>query len=232
MKISAVVCTYNRAESLAKALRSAAALQMSAAVDWEVVVVDNNSRDNTREVVDGFCQKYPQRFRYAFESQQGLCYARNRAIKEAQGDVIAFMDDDVCVEPGWLQKLTVSLHDPKWAGAGGKILPLWPATPPNWLPRKGRWSLAPLVVFDEGEEPGELSEAPFGANMAFRKEMFQKYGGFRTDLDRVGGNLMSGGDTEFGLRLLTAGEKLRYEPAALLHHPVTPDRMQKKYFLR
>jgi GT2 family glycosyltransferase len=68
--------------------------------------------------------------------------------------------------------------------------------------------------------------------MAFRKEMFQKHGGFRTDLDRVGSNLISGGDTEFGSRLLAAGEKLRYVPSALLYHPVAPNRMQKAYFLR
>jgi glycosyltransferase involved in cell wall biosynthesis len=232
MDITVILCTFNRCESLAMALASAAALVLPDSVAWEIVVVDNNSSDRTREMVENFCQRFPDRVRYLFEPQQGLCHARNAGIREAQGDVIVFMDDDVTVEPGWLQKLTAALNDPKWAGAGGRILPLWSATPPSWLPSKDRWALAPLVVFDLGDKPGALSEAPFGANMAFRKEMFRKYGAFRTDLDRVGSNLVSGGDTEFGCRLLAAGEQLRYEPSALVYHPVTPDRMLKDYFLR
>jgi hypothetical protein len=92
--------------------------------------------------------------------------------------------------------------------------------------------MAPLVMFDLGLEPGPLTDAPFGTNMAFHRRVFEKYGGFRTDLDRCGDDLMTGGDTEFGRRLLAAGERLKYEPTAVVHHPVPQNRLQRDYFLR
>src|ERR1039458_3873680 len=111
MKISVILCTYNRCQSLPKALNSIAVQTIPDSVDWEVVVVDNNSKDQTRAVVEEFSRQYPGRFRYVFQSQQGLSNARNAGIREAQGDVLAFMDDDVTVEATWLQSLTGSLHD-------------------------------------------------------------------------------------------------------------------------
>jgi glucosyl-dolichyl phosphate glucuronosyltransferase len=226
-----VLCTYNRCDSLAQTLSSASALQLPDAVDWEILVVDNNSGDRTRLVVEDFCRRFPGRFRYLFEPQQGLCHARNAGIREARGDIIAFMDDDVTVEPTWLQNLTAALHNGKWAGAGGRVVPTWTCSPPQWLSLDARYAKGPLVMFDCGPVAHELSDPPFGANMAFRKQMFEKYGEFRSDLDRCGGSLISNGDTEFGSRLLEAGESLRYEPSAVVYHPVPEDRLNKNYFL-
>ncbi len=231
MNLTVVLCSYNRGESLARALNSAAALTVPESIGWQILVVDNNSTDHTSEVCEEFCRRYPDRFHYLFEPQQGLSYARNAGVREARGDIIVFMDDDVTVEPTWLHNLTAELHGGEWAGAGGRVLPLWTCPPPRWLPREGRYALAPLTVFDMGAEAGELTEAPFGANMAFRKEMFQKYGGFRTDLGRRPGTLIGNEDTEFGKRLLMGGERLRYEPSALMYHPVQEARIQKDYFL-
>ena len=92
--------------------------------------------------------------------------------------------------------------------------------------------MAPLAVFDLGSSPEELNEPPFGTNMAFRKEMFQKYGKFRTDLGPRPGSEIRSEDTEFGRRLLAGGERLRYEPSAIVYHPVTQNRLKKEYFLR
>jgi glycosyltransferase involved in cell wall biosynthesis len=232
MKITVIICTYNRCQSLPKALESVAASKFTETVDWEVLVVDNNSRDKTREVVEDFCRRYPGRFRYYFESRQGLCHARNGGVSEARGEILAFMDDDVTVEPTWLENLTASLHDSEWAGAGGKILPENDFSPPRWLSVHGPYSMCGvLALFDRGDKAGELDWAPFGANMAFRKPMFEKYGLFRIDLDRVGDGMLSGGDTEFGQRLVNAGERLRYEPSAVVYHPVFENRLNKKYFL-
>ncbi|MGD0222967.1 MAG: glycosyltransferase family 2 protein [Terriglobia bacterium] len=231
MKITIILCTHNRCEILAKALESAAALRLPPSVEWEVLVVNNNSSDRTREVVENFCHRDPVHFRYLFEPQQGKSYALNAGIREAQGDVLAFMDDDVTVEPTWLINLTTPLLSGEWAGSGGRILPERSFVPPPWLPREGRYSLAPLVMFDCGPDAGELSEPPFGTNMAFRKEMFEKYGGFRTDLGPRPGAEIRSEDTEFGRRLLTAGERLRYEPSAVVYHSVSQNRLHKKYFL-
>ena len=230
MNITVILCTYNRAGSLSKALDSVARSELPKSVEWEVLVVDNNSRDQTREVVKEFCCRYPGRFRYLFEAQQGKSYALNAGVREARGDILAFMDDDVTVEPTWLGNLTTPLHDSEWAGSGGRIVLERPLSLPRWLEVAGPYSLGgALVLFDRGDKPCELDWAPYGTNMAFRRVMFEKYGGFRTDLGPP--PKIRGEDTEFGRRLMLAGERLRYEPLAIVHHPVPEDRLQKAYFL-
>jgi glycosyltransferase involved in cell wall biosynthesis len=231
MRISVIVCTFNRCATLAKALESLVASTLEKSVDWEVLVVDNNSSDQTRQVVEDFRRQDPSRFRYLFEPQPGKSHALNAGIRHAKGEILAFMDDDVTVELNWLHNLTAALQNDEWAGAGGRILPEWRCSPPRWLPREGRYALAPLVAFDLGSEPGQLKEPPFGTNMAFRREMFEKFGGFRTDLGPRPGSEIRNEDTEFGGRLLSAGERLRYEPSAVVYHPVPENRIQKKYFL-
>jgi glucosyl-dolichyl phosphate glucuronosyltransferase len=231
MKITVILCTHNRCHRLVGALDSIAAQTLPASVEWEVLVVDNNSRDQTREVVGDFCGRDPVRFRYLFEPQQGKSHALNTGIRNARGDILAFLDDDVTVEPTWLQKLTAALCDGEWAGAGGRILPDRPFSPPRWLPVGDRYALAPLALFDLGPQAGKLTEPPFGTNMAFRKEMFEKYGGFRTDLGPRPGSMIRDEDTEFGQRLSAGGELLRYEPCAVVYHSVPDNRIRKQYFL-
>jgi glycosyltransferase involved in cell wall biosynthesis len=231
MRISVILCTYNRCESLAKALSSVAASQVSSAIPWEVLVIDNNSSDSTRDVVEDFSRRYPGRFRYLFEARQGKSFALNQGVREASGDVLAFMDDDVTVEPSWLSKLTASLQSDRWAGAGGRVIPLWYTDRPKWLPDAGD-ILAALVSFDPGEQAGGLHEPPFGTNMAFRKKVFERYGDFRTDLGPRPDSAIRSEDTEFGRRVLNGGEELYYEPGAVVYHPVTPERLSKKYFLQ
>jgi glycosyltransferase involved in cell wall biosynthesis len=231
MKISVILSTYNRCQSLAKALSSVAASVLPEGHDWEVIVVDNNSTDQTREVVEEFQRRHRGRFRYVFESKQGLSHARNAGIREARGDILAFMDDDVTVETTWLENLTAPLRNGEWAGSGGRIMPEQTFVPPRWLSLEGRYALAPLAIFDYGPIACELTESPFGTNMAFQRKMFEKYGGFRTDLGRCGGNMMSNEDTEFGSRLLVAGERLSYEPSALVFHSIPLNRVRKEYFL-
>jgi glucosyl-dolichyl phosphate glucuronosyltransferase len=165
------------------------------------------------------------------EPQTGVSYARNAGVRESRGDVVAFMDDDVTVDQGWLWNLTAALQGGEWAGAGGRIIPVWQCSPPHWLSIGGPHALGPFVAFDRGSEAGPLDEPPFGANMAFRREVFERHGGFRTDLGRSGSNLLSNEDTEFGRRLLAAGERLRYEPSAVMRHPVAENRISKKYLL-
>ncbi len=241
MQITVILCTYNRCQSLARALSSVAASRLAQSVEWGVLVVDNNSRDHTRDVVDKFCHWYPGRFRYLFEPQQGKSFALNAGIRAAGGNILVFTDDDVTVEPTWLQNLTAALHNSEWAGAGGRVLPEWTCPPPSWLSLDAGYLLAPLAHFDLGPEAGQLQRAPFGTNMAFRKSMFEKYGGFRTDLGpttesdfRLWNHTLpprTSEDSEFAERLLAAGERLRYEPSAVVHHPVAENRLQMKYFL-
>jgi glucosyl-dolichyl phosphate glucuronosyltransferase len=235
MKITVIVCTFNRCHSLAKALQSVATSRLPESVEWEVLVVDNNSSDQTREVVQGFRSRYPGRFRYLFEPQQGLSCARNAGIRESNSEILAFTDDDVTVEPTWVQNLTSALDGGKWAGAGGRTLLAETFSPPDWMAIEGPQSLgdALAALFDLGPEQRELPRPPYGANMAFRRGIFEKHGLFRTDLGASPNRDVprSNEDTEFGRRLMAAGEKLRYEPSAIVYHPIVENRMQKSYFL-
>lgn len=231
MKITVILCTYNRCEDLALALESLASSKLPTTA-WEVLVVDNNSHDKTRETVEVFSGRFPEKFRYLCEKQQGKSHALNSGIREAKGEILVFTDDDVIVEPTWLESITSSLSDEQWAGAGGRTLPPRDFSPPRWLSLKGRYALAPLAIFDRGPEAGDLLEAPFGNNSAYRRTMFEKHGGFRTDLGPCAGSKdpQKSEDSEFGNRLLLAGERFRYEPSAVLYHSVPQNRVQRKYF--
>ena len=213
-------------------LESVATQTLPQAVGWEILVVDNNSSDETHQAVKGFQQRYPGRIRYLFEPTQGLSYARNAGIRGARSDILAFIDDDETADPGWLQNLTQNLHRGEWAGAGGRVLAQWNGSRPRWASSDSSFALGPLAAFDPGLEAGQMTVPPVGANMAFKKQAFHKYGDFRTDLGRSGKNLLSNEDIEFGRRLLAAGEQLRYEPSAVTHHPVEETRARRDYFLK
>jgi glycosyltransferase involved in cell wall biosynthesis len=235
MNVTVILCTYNRCQGLAKTLESVAASALPDSVDWEVLVVDNNSTDGTRAVVDDFSRRYPGLFRYVFEPQPGKSFALNTGVREARGDVLAFMDDDVTVERTWLQNLSTPLKGGEWAGTGGRTLLAEAFSPPGWLAFAERYNFVAILaaVFDLGDSPCELDRAPYGANMAFRKEMFEKYGLFRTDLGPSPNRQIPrpNEDAEFGRRLMAAGERLRYEPSAIVYHPVIQDRVRKEYFV-
>jgi glucosyl-dolichyl phosphate glucuronosyltransferase len=232
MNISVILCTYNRCQRLTTALESLEASVLPATREWEILIVDNNSKDQTRQVAEIFSRRQPDRFRYIFEPTQGKSYALNTGIRESRGSILAFVDDDVTVEPSWLQNLTAELDSAEWAGAGGRIFPAPGFTPPRWLPLEGPWrqGAALFAHFDLGETPGELKEPPYGTNMAFRKEMFHKYGDFRTDLGPRPGREIRNEDTELGTRMLNGGEKLRYVPSAVVYHPVPLERVRKSFF--
>lgn len=227
--ITVIVCTYNRSESLAKALESIAVSRVPPSVGWEVLVVDNNSGDRTKQVVEEICDRYAGRIRYLFEPRQGKSYALNTGIQHSRGDLLAFADDDAIVGEDWLWNLTASLRDESCSGAGGRIIPTWTRPLPRWLSADDPHTVGPFVAFDEGPEAGPLTRAPYGANMAFRREVFEKYGGFRTDLGPQPGNEIRCEDVEFAQRLLDGSERLRYEPSAIVYHPVPENRLTKQF---
>lgn len=231
LHISVVLCTYNRCDMLAKALESVASSRLPSAVEWEVVVVDNNSSDDTRDVAEEFCLRFPGRFRYVFEARQGKSYALNAGIQVSNGQVLAFMDDDVSVGPEWLDKLTEGVLQGSWCGAAGRVVPDRSFPYPRWFPTEERYLNGPLVMFDLGPDSGWLTESPLGVNMAFRREVFVRHGEFRVDLGPRPGSEVRGEDTEFCNRLLVAGETLRYEPRAVVYHAVPNNRLDKEYFL-
>jgi glucosyl-dolichyl phosphate glucuronosyltransferase len=215
-----------------RTLESVAASQMPESVDWQVIIVDNNSKDQTRVVAQEFCRRDPDHFHYVFESQQGKSFALNRGIREAPGEILAFIDDDISVEPTWLFELTKPLSDPQWAGSGGRVYLPKDFSPPSWMALEGNHSLVSiLALFDLGPDARPLSKPPIGNNMAFRKEVFARYGGFRTDLGPAPGSEIRYEDTEFGSRVMKGGEQILYVPSAVVCHAVEERRLKKDYFL-
>lgn len=232
--ISVVVCTYSRAESLGRMLDSLRQMRVPPELEWELIVVDNNSTDNTRAVVEEFAQTSSLDVHYVFEPKQGLSNARNTGIANARGEIIAFTDDDVRVSPEWLAEIVRTFKEFDCMGVGGKSIPMWDgAEKPAWLVTTGPYRLpgAVLLDLDLGDDPRPVPFPPFGVNMAFKRSAFERYGLFRTDLGVCGAARLGGEDIEFGRRLLGGGEKVIYSPGAVVFHPVDKGRVSKAYFL-
>ena len=197
-------------------------------------MVDNNSTDRTREVVDEAARLFQIPFRYALELQQGLSHARNRGILEARGGIIGFCDDDQIPDPNWISVLWNGLRQFQADVVGGPLFPLWTEPPPAWLlnPKVQ----AHLGLLDRGDKPvvAQASEQSFlfGGNVAFRRELFEELGSYRADLGKAGSALQLGDDTEFLKRVLAAGKKVVYMPGAIMLHKVPPERMRLNYLRR
>ncbi|MFY9683633.1 MAG: glycosyltransferase [Candidatus Sulfotelmatobacter sp.] len=229
MDLSVVLATYNRAASLRVTLESFSTLACPAGMIWELVVVDNNSADSTREVVERFAVTAGFPVRYVFEKRQGKSAALNAGVAEAKGEIIAFTDDDVLLHRDWLANLKRTLDEFDCSAIAGKVVPQWNHPKPDWLRMEGQFA---VTNFDLGDELKEVRVPPLGANSAFRKDVFRKHGFFRLDLGpNSGHHAITCEDWEFGERLIRGGEKIVYCPAAIVYHPVDPNRTTKKYFL-
>ncbi|GFO56860.1 glycosyl transferase family 2 [Geomonas sp. Red276] len=228
MDISVIICTYNRCDSLRITLCSLFALHLSDDISAEIIVIDNNSKDDTRQVVEEFAVGSPLPVRYFLESRQGLSFARNRGIEEARGEVLAFIDDDVIVDRTWLKALAAAYRDPQVSCVGGKIHPRWEIPCPNWLRRELHNYLA---LLDLGQERIRMTEPRlWGANLSFRAHVFQRYGAFATGLGRTAGKLYGMEEVNLVKRLIDAGEGVYYVPEVFLRHCIGANRMQKAYF--
>jgi glycosyltransferase involved in cell wall biosynthesis len=227
---SVVLCTHNRASRLSRALGSLSDLDLPAGLDWELIVVDNNSTDDTRAIVERVAAESRLPCRYLFEAHPGKSFALNAGVAQALGQVLIFTDDDVTFDPGWLRALLAAFDASDYAGVGGQIVPVWPGPPPRWYSETGPYRLRAAVVRYQFDAAGPVSLPPYGANMAYRREMFERYGLFRTDIGPGPLGVMRGEDSEFGLRVLAGGERVVYVPSAIVYHPVEPERMQLRYF--
>ncbi|MGA2643937.1 MAG: glycosyltransferase family 2 protein [Candidatus Sulfotelmatobacter sp.] len=227
--ISVILCTYNRASSLKSTLESFSGLTLPPDLDWELIVVDNNSKDNTQEVIRDFAKTARFSVRYIFERRQGRSPALNAGIAAAKGAIVAFTDDDVILHPEWLLNLKRAFDEFDCAGVGGRVVPVWHHPKPDWLEMEEQQA---IVNFELGEVAREIKDrTPLGANSAYRKDKFEKYGVFRLDLGVSGENRgITCEDSEFASRLFRAGEKIRYAPHAIIYHPVDPVRSSKAYF--
>ena len=228
IRITVAIPTYNRAGLLRQTL-AGVTRQDYPADQYEVLVIDNNSRDDTREVVASFAAARPAP-RYVLETRQGLDHARNRALAEARGDIIVFADDDILVESGWLRELTAPLlgdSDGRIGAVGGEVVPAFPDGLPRWL----EGAHTPLA-FRADAGPLAPSQTPMGANLALPKRVLKRHGPFSTELDRAGKVLFSGGDSEMIQRLRAAGLEIWFAPGAKALHQMPASRLTFRHASR
>ncbi|MFM9079937.1 MAG: glycosyltransferase [Opitutaceae bacterium] len=227
-KVTVAIPTYNRAAFLRQTLAGIAA-QRCPREALEVLVIDNNSTDDTRAVVAEFAGERPAP-RHILEPRQGLDFARNRAVAEARGEIIVFGDDDILVETDWLAQMTAPLlidTAGKVGAVGGEVIPVFPDGLPDWV---REWH-APLR-FRSDPGPLEQRHSPMGANLAFPRRVFDQLGLFHTALDRAAGNYFSGGDSEMIRRVRAAGLEVWFVPAAAVRHQMPASRTTFRYAAR
>ena len=231
---SVLIATYNRAALLDGTLQSIRALRVNPGRTWEVLVVDNNSSDATRAVVERHAQDFPVSLRYLFESRQGRSSALNTGIAASRGAVIAMTDDDVKVGERWLDAACDALADPSVAYTGGPVVPMWESPAPAWLDltRGDLWGT--IAIQDHGDQLFVYEDArkvPLGANMAARRSLFVVSGGFRADIGRSSGRLVLGQEVpELLMRARAAGLRGLYVPAMSVRHHIPTRRLNKTYF--
>jgi glycosyltransferase involved in cell wall biosynthesis len=227
-----LVCTFNRAADLAEALTFTLAQDTGGLYTYEVLVVDNNSTDDTRQVVERLIAAGHSNVRYLFEGRQGRCHALVRGVSEARGRVYALVDDDVIVGRDWLRTIVEAFAArPDISFLGGKVLPLWGSDPPAWLTPR-HWSALALSDYGEEELVVDRDNQLCLLAGAFRIDAVKAAGGYRPGLgvskDAIGGTE----DVDLFARLYQSGHKGLYLPNLVIHHKVTSNRTTKAYHRR
>ena len=229
--MSVVIATFNRARDLEQTLNSIAEVRATCA--WELIVVDNNSTDATRAVVEAAQHRYPVPLLYVFEAHQGRSPALNAGISVAHGEVIVTTDDDVRVESDWLDRIVESLNRLGCDYVGGRVLPIWQAPRPVWLPDHGGKHWAVIALLDYGDHPTEFgARVPLGVNMAFRRGAFDRAGLLDPATGRKAGTLLGQEVREWCIRARAAGLRGFYVPDLAVRHVVPASRLNKAYFRR
>jgi glucosyl-dolichyl phosphate glucuronosyltransferase len=228
---SIVIPTCNRAVVLRSTLESLQHAFKPAGDDVEVIIVDNASSDNTRQVVEEWASKAPVAVQYVFESRAGVSYARNAGVAAARGELLLFLDDDILIDPEWLVELRKTFEETGCMGVAGRIWLHWECPEPGWIAADTSRRFHKLLgELDFGPERIRIERAANGANMAARASAFQKYGLFRTNVGVGGSHPTAGGDTEFFRRLVDGGDVVVYCPNAAVGHRVYSHQARMAYF--
>jgi len=196
----------------------------------EILIINNNSTDNTNEIIHSYSDKLSPYLKKVFEPVQGLSSARNRALAEAKGKIVSFLDDDVIIDPNWLYEIALTFASYNADIVGGKSYLIYSCEKPQWFYNELEIFLSKL---DYGDKPlfGTRREL-FGLNFSVNKETALKAGGFNLKLGRKGNSLLSGEEKEFQNRIIELGGKCVYQPKAIVGHIVPSERMKKKWFLK
>ena len=227
--VTIAICTWNRSQLLRKTFESLERMTIPDGIDWELIVVDNNSTDETSAVLAEFVSRLP--LQVVSEPNAGLSHARNAALAHVHGTYIIWTDDDVLVDPGWLAAYVDAFQSHEGATVfGGPILPWFEGDPPSWLRMVLKDVEVAYAVRDFDSRNASLSESnmPFGANMAFTSSLLTKYA-FDVTLGRIRGGLVGGEETAIIRSMLSSGHVGCWVSGARIQHYIPRSRQTARY---
>jgi glycosyltransferase involved in cell wall biosynthesis len=230
MRVSVLICTWNRAPLLDRTLAELGRLRVPGGVDWEVLVVNNRCTDATDDVLARHMERLP--LRRLYESQSGKSFAANLAVRESRGELLLWTDDDVFVDPLWLEAyVAAAAAHPSAIFFGGSVEPVYETEPPAWLRRNLDIFGGVLAQVDprpDGQPVDRREPPPVGANMAMRRAAFDE-ARFNTLLGPCGNTRVCGEETELIHRLMDAGHQGVWVRGAAVRHHTPAERVTKKY---
>ncbi len=234
MTLDVLVPTYGRPDSLTRTLLSLCSARPAPMLEVRLVVVQNDTQAATRAAVTLVQQAHPGRVQLVAEPRGGKSRALNTALTATTGDLVAVVDDDEEVDPGWFEAVAATFGNPAVDFIGGPCLPRWGASPPAWLPR--RWD-GVLGNADDGDRVKvygcDASGILMGGNAVIRRAVLDRVGPFALHLGPTPDErLLSGEDEEFFLRLLAAGAHGLYVPTLRVYHHVPASRLSRRYYRR
>lgn len=229
--ITLIICTYNREKYIGPLLESIAKNDYPTS-DYELVLVDNNCTDNTKGVCEQFATTHPEiRLRYVVETEQGLSAARNKGIKEAEGDIIIYVDDDALVDTDYIRIYAEHFAAcPETMAAGGPIEPLYETEEPKWMSPYTRALLTAWMNYGDKVREYPNGRYPGGGNAAYRKVVFDKVGLFNTELGRKGSALLASEEKDIFDKMKAQGMQVLYLPTPVLHHIIPQAKLEEDYF--
>ena len=233
MKLDVLVPTYNRGEMLKRTLASLLAAEVPPGLDARVTVVDNNSKDNTRQVVLEQQKDFDGRLSYLFEGQQGKSAALNAGIAATDGDLVGIIDDDEEVDANWYKRVHEAFVQNDVDFVGGPYVPRWGAQCPAWFPM----SYTGVIGWVDGGDHVAAYDQNFpgmlmGGNCVITRRTLERVGPYATSYGRTDKHLLACEDEDMYRRLLAAGARGLYLPDLIIYHYVPPERLTKRYFRR
>jgi glycosyltransferase involved in cell wall biosynthesis len=231
MQLDVILPTFNRQELLKRALDSLRCADVPVELEVRITVIDNNSEDDTRRLVESVIPDFDGRLTYLFESQPGKSFALNKGISSTTGELLGFIDDDEEIDVSWYKHVHLAFTNAAIDFVGGPYIPRWGADRPDWLPTDYLgvigWVDGGPDVRPYGKEfPGIL----MGGNAVIRRSVLERAGPYATHLGPKGNLLLRGEDDEMYHRLLAAGAQGFYLPDLAIYHYVPAERLTKKYF--
>ncbi|HTL87961.1 MAG TPA: hormogonium polysaccharide biosynthesis glycosyltransferase HpsE [Leptolyngbya sp.] len=226
MNLSVAICTYNGEARIGKVLDCLRSQVQTDAIVWEVLVIDNNSCDNTKQVVAEYSG-----VQYVFEAEQGLAFARSRAVREAKGNWLALLDDDTLPQPDWVaQAYQFAQSHPEIGAFGGQIHAEYEVAPPAGIQK-----LAPyLAIVERGSKPHKYDRVlPPGAGLVVQRQVWLDV--VPTKLALVGRTtaaMLASEDIEAILHIQNSGREIWYNPKMHLYHQIPAWRTERSYLLK